>query len=304
MAGEVERARKALGDIPTTVLASSPTGPPVTLSAISAALRDQPHILYLTAHGAVVENEPHLWLERPDGTSDPTSGTALVQMLANLSSRPLFVSLASCQSAGQSHATGALAALGPQLARAGVAAVLAMQGSVSMQTVERLMPICFHELRRNGAVDRALAAARAALRGDANWWLPVLFLRVRDGRIWHEPERLVGAPPPAQAVAPQRFHTQLRQVLRSCDEFGSNAALRAVFVAPELRPWQGGLPEADSLHARVNLTIAYLEAKRHARGTSALELFLHALAAAYDPDDTRHDLLKALAQAAASRDAG
>jgi hypothetical protein len=51
----------------------------------------------------------------------------------------------SCQSGGpgddqRSADRGALAALSPRLAEAGVQAVLAMQGNISMTTVARLMP--------------------------------------------------------------------------------------------------------------------------------------------------------------------
>ncbi|MEI6180520.1 MAG: hypothetical protein WCP31_07185 [Chloroflexales bacterium] len=79
--------------------------------------------------------------------------------------------------------------LGPRsgyLARAGVAAVLAMQGTVPVATVTRLLPALFRELGRDGVVDRALAAARVALalHGDAAWWVPVLFLRGAEVRLW------------------------------------------------------------------------------------------------------------------------
>jgi predicted metal-dependent hydrolase len=186
--GEVARARTALGDIPTTVLAYETNGMRATLANISAALRDGPHVCYLVCHGQIVRGESYLWLEQADGTHDRVAGTAFVQALTALTERPLFIVLASCQSAGQSHDEGALAAIGPQLARAGVAAVVAMQGNVAMQTVKQLMPILFVELRRDAQIDRALAAARGVLRDTEEWWVPILFLRVADGRLWREPE--------------------------------------------------------------------------------------------------------------------
>jgi hypothetical protein len=186
VAAEAARASQALAPIPTTLLASGATDPQqrASLSTIAAGLRDEPHILYLVCHGTVAQGRPYLWLERPDGSSDRVAGDALVAQIASLRQRPLLVVLASCRSAGSSHHAQALAAIGPQLARAGIAAVVAMQGDVPMATVERLFPIFFRELRRDGQVDRALAAARAALRDDPYWWLPVLFLRVRNGRLW------------------------------------------------------------------------------------------------------------------------
>ncbi|MCB9156120.1 MAG: SIR2 family protein [Caldilineaceae bacterium] len=107
--------------------------------------------------------------------------------------RPRLIVLASCQSAGlgssdlTAHDEGALAALGPQLAEAGVPAVLAMQGNISMETVRQFMPVFFTELRRDGQIDRALAAARSRVRERPDWWMPVLYMRLKSGRIWYVP---------------------------------------------------------------------------------------------------------------------
>jgi hypothetical protein len=308
--GEIARAQSAFGSIPPTVLSRKYTGAPVTLSAITTALRNQPHVLHLIAHGTIVQGEPYLWLEDTDGRSKPTAGREFVQALTNVVSRPLLITLASCQSAGQGNGSSALMALGPQLARAGIAAVLAMQDNISMQTIERFTPTFLQELLRDGAVDRAVAAARTAIREYADWWKPVLFVRVRDGRLWRTtaPSSMHTSPAPeipqaipAVPIAAVSFHQRLRQTLRACDEFGSNATLKAVFAAPELKPWQGGVPETDSLNARVNLLIAYLEPKRHANGATVLELFLRVLATAYDDNDERHQTLQALANQARQR---
>jgi hypothetical protein len=102
------------------------------------------------------------------------------------------VILASCQSAGsgaeaRTDDAGALAALGPKLAEAGIPAVLAMQGNVSMETVARFMPVFFQELQRDGQIDRAMAVARGAVRERPDWWMPVLFMRLKSGRLWYAP---------------------------------------------------------------------------------------------------------------------
>ena len=82
--------------------------------------------------------------------------------------------------------------MGPRLAEAGVPAVLAMQGDISMETVSRFMPTFFHELQRDGQIDRAMAAARGAIRDRHDWWAPALFMRLRSGgsgtsRAWAGP---------------------------------------------------------------------------------------------------------------------
>ena len=84
--------------------------------------------------------------------------------------------------------------MGPRLAGVGVGAVLAMQDRLTLATAERLLPAFFAELRRDGCVDRALAAARLEVRQRPDWWVPVLYLRLRDGRLW--------APAPALSEAP------------------------------------------------------------------------------------------------------
>jgi hypothetical protein len=102
------------------------------------------------------------------------------------------VVLASCQSAGSGAEArtgdgGALAAFGPRLAEAGVPAVVAMQGNVTMQTMAQFMPVFFQELQRDGQIDRAMAVARGAVREQPDWWMPVLFMRLKSGRIWYVP---------------------------------------------------------------------------------------------------------------------
>lgn len=197
--GELERARAALGEIPCEVLASDPAKPGnASLGNILARLRDNYDVLYLVAHGALLNRPPagpYLWLEKEDGSADVVPGAQLVDAIHDLTqaNRPRLVVLASCQSAGKggeqrsSDPQGALVALGPQLARAGVPAVIAMQGEVTMDTIAGFMPVFFRELLADGQIDRAAAAARSAVRQRADFWMPVLYMRLRSGRLWFEP---------------------------------------------------------------------------------------------------------------------
>ena len=192
VAGELERARAGLGDIPVTTLSADPQAGPVTLNNLAARLRDGFDILYLVCHGALVRGEPRIWLEDDAGAAAVVSGTELVQRLQELAERPRLIVLASCQSAGAGEdAPGAdgtaLAALGPRLAEAGIPAVLAMQGQVTMRTVAQFMPVFFRELQRDGQIDRAMAVARGAIRTRDDAWMPVLIMRLKSGRIWYVP---------------------------------------------------------------------------------------------------------------------
>jgi hypothetical protein len=56
-----------------------------------------------------------------------------------------------------------------------------------MQTVAEFMPVFFRELIVDGQIDRAMAAARSAVRDRPDGWMPVLYLRFSDGKIWYTP---------------------------------------------------------------------------------------------------------------------
>jgi hypothetical protein len=190
MAGETERAKKNLGNLSLTIL-SSPGG--ATFNGIVSNLREGYDILYLVCHGALIEQEPRLYLEDDEGKGHIVPGSELVTRLSELKQRPRLVVLASCQSAGtgadaQTTDEGVLAALGPRMAQAGIPAVVAMQGNVTMRTIEAFMPTFFRELQKDGQIDRAMAVARGEVRNWEDWWMPVLFMSLKQGRIrWYTP---------------------------------------------------------------------------------------------------------------------
>ena len=191
-AGELQRARTGLGTIPIKTLED---GERATLNVIAAHLRAGCDILYLVCHGLLKDGESWLWLEDDQGRTARTPGNDLVTRILELPECPRLIVLASCESGGTGvePATadqGALAALGPRLAEAGVPAVLAMQGNIAMHTIERFMPDFFAALQDPGAsgeIDQALAVARGNVRDCPDWWVPVLFMRLKSGRIWYVP---------------------------------------------------------------------------------------------------------------------
>jgi hypothetical protein len=186
VAAELARAQKSLGGIPTQVLPEAESRH-VTLDNLIDSLRPGDiDIVYLACHGAFQKDEPWLWLEDEAGKAVKVSGKDLVTQVKGLSQRPLLIVLASCESAGKG--TGyALSALGPRLAGAGIPAVVAMQGQISMSTVDTFMPAFFAALREDGQIDRAVALARNAVRGRPDHWMPVLYMRLRDGNLWFKP---------------------------------------------------------------------------------------------------------------------
>ncbi len=184
-AGELQRAHASLDPIAVTALPTA--GARATLNNLLDRLRaTQPDILYLAAHGLLRKGEAWILLETDTGEVARVAGRDLVTRLKELPSRPRLIVLASCQSAGAGQADS-LSALGPQLAEAGIPAVLAMQGNISLAMVTRFMPKFFEELNVDGQIDRALAVARGTVRDLPDYWMPALFTRLKSGRIWYVP---------------------------------------------------------------------------------------------------------------------
>ena len=187
---ELARARTALADF-QQVKELAKGG--ATLAGMLAALEAGVDVLYIVCHGALIDDVPLLYLEKADGSAERVDGRKLVERLTGLPKRPTVVMLCSCQSGtGGSEQwsadEGELSALGPRLAAAGVSAVVAMQGNVSMTTAAAFAPAFFTALAQDGVVDRAMAAARRAVRDRPDWWVPVLFSRLRSGRTYYKPE--------------------------------------------------------------------------------------------------------------------
>jgi hypothetical protein len=184
-AGELERAQTGLENIPCVNLPEGEAR--ATLNGILEKLQSQPFdILYLVCHGYVANGQPILCLENAEGKLDRVPGADLVTRIRELQNRPRLVALVSCQSAGKG--TGdALTAIGPRLAEAGVPAVLAMQDNLSMATAEDFLPEFFAALQKDGQIDRALSVARGFVRKNPDFWVPVLFMRLKSGRLWYTP---------------------------------------------------------------------------------------------------------------------
>lgn len=188
--GEIARASSSLKGIVAEVVGKED---PLTLNTLVERLRDGIDILYLACHGALSrpDNLPALFLQKADGAAAIVRGAELAARLAELNNPPRLAFLASCESAGAERGIGAevtaQAALAPRLAEAGVAAIVAMQGKISIKTVEQAVPVFFSELMKDGRIDRALAAARGAVRERHDAWMPALYSRLKSCRLWYKP---------------------------------------------------------------------------------------------------------------------
>ena len=199
VSAEQQRIVAALGSITYTLLVSGTAITP-TLANLLSALHDGYEILIIVAHGSLQDSTPYLWLEQSDGSADKIAGNLLSERLKHAQQRPQLAILAACEGAGRDNGTEPLTALGPRLVATGIPAVVAMQGTISIAAVSALLPTLLTELRRDGCIDQAMAAARrAAERERADWWRPTLTMRVRDGRLWHG---TLPAHPPREGVNP------------------------------------------------------------------------------------------------------
>ncbi len=186
-AEEVERTAKWLGGkLPPVELGRKE---PLTLERLMAGIREGVDIVYLVCHGSLPEGkEAFLLLQDEKGEGAMVLASELARRISELQvDLPRLIVMASCESAGKEGSAQAQHSLAPRLAEAGVPAVVAMQGQISLKTVELAMPVFFRELRRDGQIDRAMAVARGEVRDRSDAWMPTLFSRLKSGRIWYEP---------------------------------------------------------------------------------------------------------------------
>jgi len=255
--GELQRAQQALGEIKVATLPDLETNQRATIDSLLAYLRtEKPDLLYIASHGSLAKGQPWLWLEDENGKTERISATNLVERMVELQDLPRLVVLASCESAGAGEGS-ALSALGPRLAEAGVPAVIAMQGKISLETLGELMPIFFQELQRHGRVDQALAVARGTVRTRPDYWMPALFMRLKSGRIWSTPARRRVRRPrdPEMIIAPAPVGDYYREIATLREHLQSRRLL--FFVGPDFPAELSGISDlqtlADKLAARENL---------------------------------------------------
>lgn len=147
------------------------------------------HIVHLVGHGRFTERKPGmaLVLEDQEGWGDFVPDTVFAQQFSLLPSLPHLIFLSMCGSAQQSHKRGSpFVGLAPQLIRAGVPVVVAMQNDVSITTARALARGFYSHLLEHGIVDKAMNQTRMSLFSTRknDWAIPVLFMRLRDGRLF------------------------------------------------------------------------------------------------------------------------
>jgi hypothetical protein len=172
------------------VLANRPTSLKLLLDALGETAH---HIFHFLGHGSFSpRTQRHaLFLEHegdantPPGAVDLATDDRLLTGLRGLEKLPHLVYLDACESA-KTAVGQAFVGLAPKLVEAGVPAVVAMQDLIKMTAAQRLAHDLYCDLLEHGLVDRALNQARNRLHeaGDDSWSIPVLFMRLRTGRLF------------------------------------------------------------------------------------------------------------------------
>jgi hypothetical protein len=176
---EVARARKCFAGLSCDILGAVE---PLTFGQLWQSLRNEEYdILYLLGHGTAEGRRPGFFIEHQEPDRAPfAEPQEFVDRFSGLLRVPRLVVLGSCQSSYSNMA------LGPRLVEAGIPAVIAMQDSISLATLESFTTTLFAELTKHGAIDLAVASAREVIRDYPDCWMPVLFSRLKDNRIWFE----------------------------------------------------------------------------------------------------------------------
>ena len=68
-----------------------------------------------------------------------------------------------------------------------MAVVVGMQGNITMKTAAMFLSNFFAQLNVDGIPAEAMAEARLSVRGNNDWYMPVLYSRLKRGSAWYTP---------------------------------------------------------------------------------------------------------------------
>ena len=291
-----------------------PLPQPCTLTQIESVLRQGVHVLHIVAHGRhtpASANHPEtaiLYMADEKNKVKPVEAVDLAAMLSRQlgdsqwqhEEKLRLIFLASCETAKQSPAD-AFRGFAPELVKAGVPAVLAMQDLVPVVTARQFTRTFYEGLQQHGQVDWAANEGRATLltadlSGAGN---PVLFMRLRQGQLFGIRGQILGD------RADSFWHTLLENI-----EDGDCTPFLGPRVTADLLPTPAdlarqlaaeyGYPFADADNLpRVTQFIGTLDNRRLRRGVmqTLVRRFKQPLGLAEDRRDRRRTLSEVVAEA-------
>jgi hypothetical protein len=176
-----------LPDVVPTYLETGTSTPPM-LENIRRELASGYHMVHFVCHGTVRQPGTILYLEKETGGVELVSAEKLIGSFRAAGTPPYFCFLAACESATHSR-FDAFMPLGPRLvAEGGLTAVVAMSDKVSLTTASKFTAQFYTRLLNHGYVDLAANEARAFVRDNWDWSVPVLFSRLPDNRLLADSE--------------------------------------------------------------------------------------------------------------------
>jgi hypothetical protein len=206
---------------------------PTGLDDILRHLPDH-HALHFVGHGIYQRQRERaaLYLEKPNGTWQAVDDETIAAKLGNIRPQTRLVFLSACESA-RGEGRDPFVGLGPKLVQAGVPAVVAMREQVSMDVARQLTADFYQRLLDHGQVDLALNEARNLLLNLAtvDWAIPVLFMRLREGRLLSAS----GRPQAKESRSPAGERTHSDQPLTREDRVRIRQNLVEAFNLSELR---------------------------------------------------------------------
>ncbi len=183
-----------------------------TLRALQRELRRRPyHVFHFIGHGTYDPElgESVLLLEDDDERARRVSGTELGTILADHTSLRLAV-LNACEGARTSR-DDPFSGVAAALVQHELPAVIAMQFEITDRAAITFAEEFYAALVEGLPVDAALAETRKAIYADGNdveWGTPVLFMRVRDGRVFDLPTPAVDGPRAAEREEAERVEAE------------------------------------------------------------------------------------------------
>lgn len=165
------------------------------------------HAIHFIGHGDFDpdRDEGRLALTAEDGTANVVEAGRFADLLRQAKPIPRLVVLNSCQG-GAASTSDLFAGTAASLARSGVAAVTAMQFSVTDGAASAFARGFYSALARARGIDEAVSSGRVAILGTSGrtleWLTPILYLRGHENRLFTIPEALPTMPATRPAPAP------------------------------------------------------------------------------------------------------
>jgi len=197
---------------------------PATRQAIDTVLEQAPHIFHFIGH-ARLKDENHRdsgQIALVDVTDQPDWMEADDFSELFTRHRPGVVVLQACEGAAIS-ASQAFVGVASQVVQQDIPVVVAMQYKVSNSTARRFVLEFYEHLAKGESIDKAAQEGRRSIAlgtlgySARDFATPVLFMRVRDGHLFHRPTTELGEQASKEVQTYRLALTQQRQYARWAD---------------------------------------------------------------------------------------